>query len=87
MNSASLHLEDTDIVRMTPSQSPNNQGSVAWVNVGAHAVELTVQPNGNLTIQTYPIGNESDESRTGILSVTQEVAVQMGAVQTIEDEA
>ena len=87
MSRASLHLEDDDIARMTPAREPDGRGSVAWVNVGAHAVELTVAPNGNLTVQTYPIGNEDDRRRTGILSVTQEVAVQMGATQTIEDEA
>lgn len=78
VSNASFNIEEDDIVRMTPDLVRGDE-SAGWVNVGAHAVRLTVNPSGDLTVETYPIGNEFDASRTGVLQVSHADALRAGA--------
>lgn len=52
-----FEIEEDDIVRL-------QVGTFGWVNIGAHAVEIGCDDEGNLRVRTYARTDE-DESLAG----------------------
>lgn len=73
-------IEEDDIVRMNPDFELLER-SVGWINVGAHAVRLSLTPFGDLTVETYPLGNETEP--TGRITVSRDTALKNGATDSL----
>lgn len=48
--------DQEDIVTLRPER--DGLTASGWVNVGAHAIEITLSPSGDLQIQSYAKGSE-----------------------------
>jgi hypothetical protein len=68
--------EDQDIVKL---ESTSDDGSrMGWVNVGTHAVQLTLDANGALTVEVCARTNEARP--LGACVVTKQASIEAGGV-------
>jgi len=68
-------MGDDDIVRLDAKGGVARRG---WVNVGAYAVLIEVDDSGDLSVQAYPAGAETQP--LAAMSATREQAQASGAV-------
>ncbi|MCZ8254534.1 MAG: hypothetical protein O9327_02480 [Polaromonas sp.] len=69
---------DGDIVHLGWDSECHAAGRRGWVNVGAHAVLIALDDNGDLYVEAYPLDNELNPTAT--LSVKKEAAMKAGAL-------
>ena len=74
--------EEDDITKLEAS---NHDGSrMGWVNVGTHAVQLTLDANGALTVEVCARTNEAKP--LGACVVTKQASIEAGGVDPDADD-
>lgn len=67
-------MEEDDIVKLD-SSNPDH-GRFGWVNIGTHAVQLTLDDEGNLQVEVCARTNEGQP--LAVVNVTKEQSIEAG---------
>jgi hypothetical protein len=80
-NNGLFTVEDDDIIKL---ESTNDSGSrMGWVNVGTHAVQLTLDSEGGLVVEVCARTNEGKP--LGACVVTKQASIEAGGVDPDAD--